>query len=63
MKHEEDIPMPEAFQNWAHSFHDFCPIGVAIAIVWLIWDAGYRSYVSKSLPSANAVTRDRRGPS
>ena len=53
--------MPEAFQNWAHSFHDFCPIGVAIAIVWLIGDAGYRSYVSKSLSSV--VTRDRRRPS
>jgi hypothetical protein len=38
--------MTEAFQNWAHGFHDFCPIGVAIAIVWLIGDVGYRNYVS-----------------
>lgn len=53
--------MAEAFLNWAHSFHDFCPIGVAIATVWLIGDAGYRRYVSnKSLVSANAVTRARR---
>jgi hypothetical protein len=55
--------MAEAFLTWAHSFHDFCPIGVAIAIVWLIVDAGYRSYVSnKSLPSANAGA-PRRWPS
>jgi hypothetical protein len=56
--------MPEAFLTWAHSFHDFCPIGVAIAIVWLIGDAGYRSYVSnKSFPSTDAVARARRWPS
>jgi hypothetical protein len=56
--------MAEAFLNWAHSFHDFCPIGVAIAIVWLIGDAGYRRYVSsKSLPSATADDAPRRWPS
>ena len=59
-----DLHMPEAFQNWAHNFHDFCPIGVAIAIVWLIGDVGYRSYVSnKSFPSTDAVARARRWPS
>jgi len=53
--------MAEAFLNWAHSFHDFCPIGVAIAIVWLIGDVGYRSYVSsKSSSSTDAVARARR---
>jgi hypothetical protein len=55
--------MAEAFLTWAHGFHDFCPIGVAIAIVWLIGDAGYRSCVSnKSSPSTDAVTRARRRP-
>ena len=56
--------MPDAFLNWAHGFHDFCPIGVAIAIVWLIGDAGCRSYLSKSVSSTNwrAMTHDRREP-
>jgi hypothetical protein len=52
--------MPEAFLNWAHGFHDFYLIGVAIAIVALIVGAGYRRCISKSSPSANVVTRARR---